>query len=111
MADFDANAPFVFEGTVKSLAASNVAAVPAGNNTAVVGVDHVRQAPRSLAGLAGREITVRMAPGETLKTGDKLVFFADGLVFGDHLAVQSRGHTPLIEAERPAAVMGAAPVV
>ena len=111
MADSRADAPFVFEGTVKSLAASNVSAVPADNKTVVVEVDHVRQAPRALAGLAGKEVTLRMAPGETVKVGDKSVFFADSLVFGDHLAVQSRGHDSLVAAERAAAVMAAAPVV
>jgi hypothetical protein len=111
MADSKTEAPFVFEGTVKSLTASNVSTVPADNQTAVVGVDHVRQAPRALAGLAGKEITVRMAPGEALKAGEKAVFFADGLVFGENLAVQSRGHNALAAAEKPAAVMAAAPVV
>jgi hypothetical protein len=35
-----------------------------------------------------------MAPGERLKQGDKLVFYTNSLVFGDNLAVQSRGHDP-----------------
>ena len=111
MADSKADAPFVFEGTVKSLAASNVSAVPADNKTAVVAVDHVRQAPRAMAGFAGKEITLRVAAGETLRPGDKFVFFADSLVFGDNLAVQSRGHDTLLPVEKTAAVMAAAPVV
>jgi hypothetical protein len=111
MDDSKVDAPLVFEGSVKSVGTSNVNSVPADRKTAVVTVDHVRHAPRVMAGLAGKEITVRMAPGETLKEGDQFTFFADSLVFGDNLAVQSRGHEAVVPAEKAAAVMGAAPVV
>jgi hypothetical protein len=111
MALSKADAPFVFEGSVKSLSASNVSAVPADARTVVVQVEHVRQAPRALAGLAGKEVTVRMGPRETVAAGDKAVFFADALVFGDHLAVQSLGHDPLAAVEARAALVGAAPIV
>jgi len=111
MAASKAEAPFVFEGSVKSLKASNVEAVPADARTVVVQVDHVRHAPRAMAGFAGQEITVRLAPGESLRAGEQAVFFAEGLVFGDHLAVQSLGHDPLIAQEARAALAGASPVV
>jgi hypothetical protein len=111
MAVTKAEAPFVFEGSVKSTSASNVAAVPADSKTAIVQVDHVRQAPRSLAGLAGKEITVRMASNEAFSAGEKAVFFADALVFGHHLAVQSLGHDPIAPMEARAALAGADPVV
>jgi hypothetical protein len=111
MAVTKAEAPFVFEGSVKSTSASNVAAVPADDKTAIVQVDHVRQAPRALAGLAGKEITVRLGSNEAFSKGEKAVFFADGLVFGHHLAVQSLGHDPLVPVEARAAVAAADPVV
>ena len=111
MAASKAEAPFVFEGSVKSLKASNVEAVPADARTVVVQVDHVRHAPRAMAGFAGQEVTVRLAPGESLHAGEQAVFFADGLVFGDHIAVQSLGHDPLVAQEARAALAGATPVV
>lgn len=111
MDDLKVDAPLVFEGSVKSVGTSNVNSVPADSKTAIVTVDHVRHAPRAMAGLAGKEITVRMAPGEALKEGNQFTFFADSLVFGDNLAVQSRGHEAVVPAEKAAAVMGAAPVV
>ena len=111
MAASKLDAPFVFEGSVKSLKASNVAAVPADARTVVVQIDHVRHAPRAMAGFAGEDVTVRLAPGESLHAGEQAVFFADGLVFGDHLAVQSLGHDPLIAQEARAALAGATPVV
>ena len=111
MADLKTDAPLVFEGSVKSVGASNVTNVSADKNTAIVTVHHVRNAPRAMAGLAGKEITLRMAPGENLKDGDKFAFFADGLVYGDNLAVQSRGHVAVAPAERAANVGAAAPVV
>lgn len=111
MADSKADAPFVFEGSVRSMSASNVSAVPADERTAVVQVDHVRLAPRALAGFTGKEITLRMAPNEKLASGDKAIFFTDSFVFGDHLAVQSLGHDPLAATEAKAALAGASPVV
>jgi len=111
MADLKTDAPLVFEGSVKSVGASNVTSVAADKKTAIVTVDHVRNAPRAMAGLAGKEITLRMAPGESLKDGDRFAFFADGLVYGDNLAVQSRGHEAVAPAERAASVVAAAPVV
>ena len=111
MADSKADAPFVFEGSVKAMSASNVTAVPADKMTVVLQVDHVRTAPRSLAGFAGKEVTLRMAPGESLVAGQKAIFFTDSLVFGDQLAVQSMGHDPLVAMEARAALAGASPVV
>jgi len=111
MADSKADAPFVFEGSVKSLSASNVSAVAADDRAVIVQVDHVRQAPRALAGFAGKEITVRLAPNEKLTAGDHAIFFTEGLVFGDHLAVQSMGHDPLIAVETRAALAGAGAVM
>jgi hypothetical protein len=111
MADSKTDAPFVFEGSVKSVSDSNVSAVPADATTAVIQVDHVRLAPRALAGFAGKDITVRMASKEKVAAGDKAVFFADGLVYGDHLAVQSLGHDPMVAMEAKAALAGATPVV
>jgi len=111
MADSKADAPFVFEGSVKSLSASNVSAVPADDRAVIVQVDHVRHAPGALAGFAGKEITVRLAPNEKLKAGDQAIFFTEGLVYADHLAVQSMGHDPLIAVEARAALTGAGPVV
>jgi hypothetical protein len=111
MADSKADAPFVFEGSVKSISDSNVSAVPADERTAVIQVDHIRLAPRALAGFAGKEITLRMAPHEKLAAGDKSIFFTDSLVFADHLAVQSMGHDPLVATEAKAALAGVSPVV
>jgi hypothetical protein len=110
MADSKADAPFVFEGSVKALSASNVSAVPADERTAVVQVEHVRLAPRALAGFAGKEVTLRMAPGEKLAVGVKGVFYTDSLVFADNLALQSMGHDPLMQTEAKAALSSAAPV-
>jgi hypothetical protein len=71
MAASKEDAPFVFEGSVKSLTASNVAGVPADTRTVVVQVDHVRHAPRAMAGFAGQHVTVRLAPGESLRAGER----------------------------------------
>jgi hypothetical protein len=111
MPDLKSDAGLVFEGTVKSVGTSNVLSVPAHNKTAIVEVNHVRHAPRAMAGLAGQEITVLQAPGEKLKAEDHFIFYANSLVFADNLAVQSVGHDVLNALEVHARLMAADPVV
>jgi hypothetical protein len=83
---------FVFQGTVKQVKATNLKAVAASERTVVVRVDHVIHAPEALAGFAGHEITVKLAEGEQVKSDQTFVFYTNGWVFGENLAVQSVGH-------------------
>jgi hypothetical protein len=85
-------AKFVFQGTVQKLKATTSAEVPSSDRTVVVRVDRVVHAPDSLADYAGQEITVQLAPGEKVKAGQTFVFYTNGWVFGDSIAVQSVGH-------------------
>ena len=106
-----ADAAFVFEGSVIKTSASNVSCIPASKSTALVQVNHVRSAPRSLAGMAGRQVTLQIASGETLKKGESATFYTDGLVFEENIAVQSLGHESLHPTEATAAIASASPVV
>jgi hypothetical protein len=80
--------------TVVRLRAANVSGVPASDNTVVVKVGRVYDAPRSIAGFAGAEITVLSTDPGTLRVGDQLVLFARTWLAGDHIAVQEVGRLP-----------------
>src|SRR5215831_5745861 len=60
--------------------------------TVVARVDRVIQAPETLSGYAGHDITVELAPGERVRQGQTLIFQTTGWIFGDSLAVRSVGH-------------------
>ncbi len=100
-------ARFVFQGTVKKVKATTLKSVPASARTIVARVDRVIRSPEALSDYAGHEITVQLAPGESARPGQTLVFYATGWIFGDSMAVQSIGHE---EATPPrVAAMGAHP--
>jgi hypothetical protein len=55
-------------------------------------VDEVLEAPEPFERLAGSTVTLRLAPDEPpLRAGDSRSFFANGVAFGDSLALQEVG--------------------
>ncbi len=84
-------AGFVFKGTVKKLKAATMRGVPVSDRTVVVRVDEVMQAPEMLTEYSGRDITVQLSGRQKVKVGQQAVFYADGWLFGEGLAVQSAG--------------------
>lgn len=94
-AELASKARFVFQGTVLKIKSANVAEVTDTSGTVVVRADRVLQAPKAFQGYAGQEITVKLAPGETVKAGDTAVFYTNGWIMGQKaIAVQSVGHGP-----------------
>src|SRR6266849_4008298 len=88
-ADVTTQARFVFKGTVRRRKATTMRAVPASDRTIVVRIDEIVHAPELLADHLGQDITV-LLPGRTRVTpGQQLVFYANGGIFGDGVAVQS----------------------
>jgi hypothetical protein len=86
---------FVFKGTVRKLRASAVPEVKASPRTAIVRVDEVIRAPEALATAAGHDVTVELGGRGKLSAGAQAVFYAQGWVFGDHLAVHAIDHEPV----------------
>jgi len=82
------DAKFVFQGTVKKLRASNVEGAAANPRTAIVHVDHLIRAAETLADYAGRDITVRLEHEKALRAGQSYVFYANGWIFAETIAVQ-----------------------
>jgi hypothetical protein len=85
-------AKFVFQGTVQKIKATTLKEVEATDRTVVVRVDHIIHAPEPFVDFAGHEITVQLAQGEKVKPGQTLIFYTNGWVFGEGLAVQAVGH-------------------
>jgi hypothetical protein len=102
-------ARFIFEGTVEHLQATTMANLPATGRTVVVRVDKVVQAPPSLNGAAGQSITVQLASRERVKEGQHWLFFTNGWLFGETVAVQSIGHRRITDVPASLAGVAAAP--
>src|SRR5438093_9396245 len=85
-------ARFVFRGTVQRARASLMSEVPASEQTYVVRVDEVLQAPQSLAQATGQRVTVMLPEGESVRRGAQAVFFTNPWLYGETLAVQAVGH-------------------
>ncbi|MDQ3966700.1 MAG: hypothetical protein M3246_09705 [Actinomycetota bacterium] len=83
---------FTFVGTVKRLNAATMAAVPVTENTAVVTVDEVLQAPPMLADLAGSDVTVQLSSAQQVQEGQQATFFTTGWIYGTSIAVREVGH-------------------
>lgn len=91
-------ARFVFKGTVQKLNASNVAEVDAKDKskTVIVRVDEIIQAPEAFAGYTGSDVTVKLrGGGKKLKVGDAAVFYTNGWIMGENLAVEEVAHRPI----------------
>jgi hypothetical protein len=82
----------IFVGQVERIHAANLKVVPPTESTILVRVEEPLDVPPSVASLKGEQVTVQLAqPGE-VKAGETEVFFTNGLVFGEHLAVKEVGH-------------------
>ena len=81
-------ATFVFQGTVQHLNSATMKSVAVNNQTIVVTVDQVIEAPTSLAKFGGTEITVQLTGRQKVQPGQTMIFHCNGWVFGDSVAVQ-----------------------
>jgi hypothetical protein len=79
---------FIFKGTVRRLASSNVLALASTATTIVVRVDEILKSPKALEGFRGREVTVQLRRATPLKVGQQAVFYTSGLLYGESLAVK-----------------------
>ena len=103
-------ARFVFKGTVQKLKAATMSGIPVNDRTVVVRVDEVIHAPEALSHYAGQNITVLLAGKKKFKKGQQAVFYANGLVFGESVAVQAVDHHDVGKTPAAMAVAGGDPV-
>ncbi|HKI00005.1 MAG TPA: hypothetical protein VJ999_12920 [Candidatus Sulfotelmatobacter sp.] len=93
--DLAGKATFVFQGTVLKVKAANLPEVKDVDNTVVVKVTGVLQSPAMFQKSEGKEITVRLGPGQSVKAKQNAVFYTNGWIMGQKgFAVQSVGIQP-----------------
>ena len=83
---------FVFSGTVEDVGASNVPPVEPGETTILVRIDRGLRIDPALGDVRGRVVTVETAVPEELQPGTRAVFFTDGWIHGEELAVRETAH-------------------
>jgi len=103
------SAQLAFSGVVEATGRSNAGGVPANERTVVVRVDRVLQAPAGLRLPPGSRVTVQLSPKlPPLGKGQSAAFFADGLVYGDTLAVSEVARASAAETAVPTGAHAAA---
>jgi hypothetical protein len=85
-------ARYIFRGKVEKLRASNLKALPATDKTAVVLVREVLSAPPTLNNFTGQRITVQLAKADSPRAGQEAIFFTNGWLYGETLAVIEVAH-------------------
>jgi len=103
-------ARFVFKGTVQKLKAATMSEISADQRTAIVRVDEVIHAPEVLSQYAGQNITVIMGGKKKLRKGQQSVFYSNGVLFGDSVAVEAVDYHEIEKMPAAMAAAGADPV-
>jgi hypothetical protein len=95
-------ARFVFEGTVQQRGAATIDSVPVSDRTLIVHVNRILQAPQTLSAYLDKDITVQLGSSSRarLEPGQQAVFYTNGWLFGDSIAVRALGQLPLSQAQR-----------
>jgi hypothetical protein len=99
---------FVFDGTVQKTNATSMSNVAATEDSAIVRIDKVIQAPEVLRHAEGQEITVYTGGGPKLAVGQRATFHTQGLVFGESIAVHAREYHEVASAPAALAPQAAA---
>jgi hypothetical protein len=108
--DFASRAKFIFRGSVQKLGASNVTAAPANAKTIVVRIEEIIAAPAVLSQFVGRDITVQFEVRPKLKAGQRAIFYTNGWLFGESIAVQALAAEPVEERAAVASSASSDPV-
>jgi hypothetical protein len=88
-------ASIVFVGTVDALEAVTLPNLAASPNTSVVAVEKVLKKPDAITLDQGDKVTVVAEGGAPLQKGTQALFFTDGLIFGESLAVRVLSWEPV----------------
>jgi hypothetical protein len=87
------NSSFIFAGTFETLGASNLSALPPSGQTALVRVREVVEQPSVFGPVQGALVTVQLASTAGAVEGGQAVFFTNGMLYGEHLAVKEVSRT------------------
>jgi hypothetical protein len=82
----------IFIGTVSRMRAVSFSKVPVSERTAIVKVELMLQTPPAIAIKSDQEVTVRLKDPAQFSTGTKAIFYTDGWILGDGIALREVGH-------------------
>jgi hypothetical protein len=88
------SARIIFVGSIEKPGASNVSLVPASSRTALVRVREVLDAPRTMGDLRGQVVTVLLAKEGSAQAGQEAIFFTNGWMYGENVAVREVAEIP-----------------
>src|SRR6266496_1364336 len=99
-----ASAGMAFTGTVEAVRATTVPDIPVNDRTVIVGVAETLHAPEEMQLPSASRVTVQLSADlPPLDVGDQAAFFANGLVYGESLAVTEVGRTGIEQTAWPVA--------
>jgi hypothetical protein len=99
MKELLAASSLAFTGTVEEVGATTVPDIPADERTVIVGVAEVLHAPPEVDVVPGSRLTMQLAEGlDPLPAGAEATFFANGLAYGEEIAVAEVGRIAPTEA-------------
>jgi hypothetical protein len=102
-----AESSLAFTGTVEKVNASTVPDLPVDDRTVVVRVGEVLHVPEAIDLQGGSTVTVQLAEQLPLMApGEEATFFANGLAYGDELAVAEAGRSSPEDAAPTARLAG-----
>jgi len=102
-----AGSSLAFTGTVEQAKASAVPDIPVDARTVVVRVSEVLHAPEAIDLPVGSRVTVQLAEHlPRMAPGEEATFFANGLAYGDELAVAETGRSSPEDAAPTARLAG-----
>jgi hypothetical protein len=102
-----AESNLAFTGSVEEAKATRVPDLPVDDRTVVVRVGEVLHAPPAVDLQPGSTVTVQLAEDlPPLSAGEEATFFANGLAYGDELAVAEVGRTSAEDAAPTARLAG-----
>jgi hypothetical protein len=85
---------FIFAGTFETLGASNLSLLPASDLTALVRVRVVVDQPPAFGPVGGALVTVQLASSAGAVEGGQAIFFTNGMLYGENLAVSEVARNP-----------------
>ncbi|WP_262060962.1 hypothetical protein [Streptomyces sp. STR69] len=94
-------AQYVFRGTVLEVGTNNLTGVESDPRMAVVHVEDVLLAPRTLGDLTGSDVTVYVAEDHPVEPGENSVFFGASWHYGAHLGVVEVGRVAADDKDLP----------
>lgn len=81
---------YIFEGTVQAVHTSNVQLLPSSDQTILVRVDSMLRAPQGMV-FSGKDVTIAWPSPPQLKAGERAVFFTNGWLYGQNIAMRGVG--------------------